>query len=130
MPANNVIKFPTKNIIQSHVIPPQTLEEVTESVDMIKYAHIQDTLEVVVPMLFDNLTITGFSPSDEDNEMLKDGALIVESIRSLLLKLYGIEHPLQIIADNLFVATTGSDAYVTVSENVKIEIIHLTEGKS
>lgn len=132
MTANNIILFPTKNSHAGFITPPQTLEEVDKSVDMIKHVHIQETLEVVVPMLFDNLTIAGFNPSEEDSEFLKDGALIVEAIRSLLSKLYAIDHPLQLVAKNLFVATEGIDSYVSVSDNVKIVVttVDATEGKS
>ena len=116
--SNNVIEFPRKRFTLSDA--PQTLEEVDESVDLVKKSHIQDTLELVVPMLFDNLTIAGFNPSEEDPVLLKDGALIAESIRSLLCRLYDIDHPLQTLSSGLFTVGAGPDSYVTTVDNPKI----------
>ena len=117
-PANNVIEFPRKRFTLPDA--PRTMEEVDESVDLVKKSHIQDTLELVVPMLFDNLTIAGFNPSEEDAVLLKDGALIAESIRSLLCRLYDIDHPLQTLSSGLFVVGSSPDSFVTTIENPKI----------
>jgi hypothetical protein len=59
---------------------------------------------------------------------LKDGALIVEAARSFLNKVYGMSHPLQIIADNLFVQIDG-EGNLEVSDKVKI-VITPTEEQS
>lgn len=122
MTANNVILFPTKN---NKYNGPQTLEEVDESMDMVKQFHIQETIETIVPSLFDQLNIAGFTPDEDDEEILKHSAMVVESIRSLLCMVRGINHPLQLIADNLFVQT---DDGLAVSDKVKI-IITPKEGK-
>jgi hypothetical protein len=120
--SNNVILFPTKN---NKYNGPQTLEEVDESMDMVKQFHIQETIETIVPSLFDQLNIAGFTPDEDDEEILKHSAMVVESIRSLLCMVRGINHPLQLIADNLFVQT---DDGLAVSDKVKI-IITPKEGK-
>jgi hypothetical protein len=78
-----------------------------------------------VPSLFDQLNIAGFLPDEDDEEILKHSAMVVESIRSLLCMVRGINHPLQLIADNLFVQT---DDGLAVSDKVKI-IITPKEGK-
>jgi len=119
--ANNVILFPSKNKYNG----PQTLEEVDESMDMVKQFHIQETIETIVPSLFDQLNIAGFMPDEDDEEVLKHSAMVVESIRSLLCMIRGINHPLQLIANNLFVQT---DDGLAVSDKVKI-IITPKEGK-
>jgi len=120
--ANNVILFPSKN---NKYNGPQTIEEVDESVNMVKQFHIQETIETIVPSLFDQLNIAGFMPDEDDEEVLKHSAMVVESIRSLLCMIRGINHPLQLIADNLFVQT---DDGLAVSDKVKI-IITPKEGK-
>jgi hypothetical protein len=120
--SNNVILFPTKN---NKYNGPQTLEEVDESIDLVKQFHIQETIETIVPSLFDQLNIAGFLPDEDDEEILKHSAMVVESIRSLLCMVRGINHPLQLIADNLFVQT---DDGLAVSDKVKI-IITPKEGK-
>lgn len=129
MASDNVIPFPKK--VQASlglVVPPQNMEEVEETVDIVRQAHIQQTLEQVIPMLFDNLALAGFQPLDEMT-FLKDGALIVESARSFLNKIYGMSHPLQLIADNLF-EQIDSEGNLEVSDKVKIVITPTTQEKS
>lgn len=129
MDTDNVIPFPRK--VQTSlgtVSPPQNMEEVEETVDIVRQAHIQQTLEQVIPMLFDNLALAGFQPVDEMT-FLKDGALIVEAARSFLNKIYGMQHPLQLIADNLF-EQIDSEGNLEVSDKVKIIITPNTQEKS
>jgi hypothetical protein len=124
--ANNVIMFPVKN---SNPRGPQTIEEVADNLDMVRQLHIQETLELVVPKLFENFSVAGFSPEDEDSlEFIKDGAMIVEAARSFLCKISGISHPLQLIAENMF-EQTDEDGSLEVSDKIKI-VITPTEGKS
>ena len=129
MDSDNVIPFPRKSRTTLGVVtPPQSMEEVVETVDIVRQAHIQQTLEQVVPMMFDNFALAGFQPADE-MEFLKDGALIVESARSFLNKIYGAHHPLQLIADNLF-EQVDSEGNLEVSDKVKIIITPTTQEKS
>lgn len=116
----NVIPFPKKTVSASVQPGPQSIEEVEETVDVVRQVHIQQALEQVIPMLFDNLALAGFQPSDE-MDFLKDGALIVEAARSFLNKIYGMHHPLQLIADNLF-EQVDSEGNLEVSDKVKIVI--------
>lgn len=121
--ANNVIIFPQKNNRL-----PQTMEEVEDRMDTVRQVHIQEALELVVPQLFDNISIAGFNPDDEEEKtLLKDGALIVEATRSFLCKISGIDHPLQIIAENLF-EQVDSEGNLQVSDKVKI-VITPNDGK-
>jgi hypothetical protein len=120
--ANNVVLFPTRN---NKYNGPQTIEEVDESMDMVKQFHIQETIETIIPSLFDQLHVAGFQPDEDDDDILKHSAMVVESIRSLLCMLKGIDHPLQLIADNLFIQTSDG---LAVSDKVKI-IITPKEGK-
>ena len=120
--ANNIVLFPTRN---NKYNGPQTIEEVDESMDMVKQFHIQETIETIIPSLFDQLHVAGFQPDEDDDDILKHSAMVVESIRSLLCMLKGIDHPLQMIADNLFIQTSDG---LAVSNKVKI-IITPKEGK-
>ena len=129
MDSDNVIPFPRKSKTTLGVVtPPQSMEEVVETVDIVRQAHIQQTLEQVVPMMFDNFALAGFQPADE-MEFLKDGALIVEAARSFLNKIYGAQHPLQLIADNLF-EQIDSEGNLEVSDKVKIIITPTAQEKS
>lgn len=127
MEIDNVIPFPRKRQSALGEMAPQSMEEVEETVDVVRQAHIQQALEQIIPMMFDNLALAGFQPADE-MAFLKDGALIVEAARSFLNKIYGMSHPLQIIADNLFVQL-DSEGNLEVSDKVKI-IITPTEEQS
>jgi hypothetical protein len=122
--ANNIIVFPGKN-----VRGPQTIEEVSDNLDMVRQVYIQETLELVVPRLFESFSVAGFQP-DEDDEIqyMKHGAMIVEAARSFLCKVSGLPHPLQIIAENLF-DQVDEDGNLEVSDKVKI-VITPKEGKS
>jgi hypothetical protein len=87
--------------------PPQTVtvEKTTYDVTMVKMNHINEALETIIPMLFNNITIAGFDivPDEEDDDSnLKDNALVVESIRSILCKYYDMKHPLQDVAEEFF----------------------------
>jgi hypothetical protein len=100
---SNVIQFPSKRALPVEEI---TQEEVMSNVDNIKYNHINETINAIVPMLFRNMELAGFEFELDESEtdiFVKDGSFLVESIRSMLCKFYEIEHPFQFIADNLFV---------------------------
>jgi hypothetical protein len=120
MQSNNVIVFPSSKRLDSNVVIPQTLEEVENAVDIVREAHIQQSLEQVIPMLFDNLALAGFQPINE-NDFLKDGALVVEAVRAFMHKLYGMEHPLQYISEHLFEENAES-GLLSVSDGIKITI--------
>ena len=117
---DNVIPFPRKNHSLGAMPAPQSIDEVEETVDVVRQVHIQQTLAQVIPMLFDNLALAGFQPINE-MDFLKDGALIVEAARSFLNKIYGMQHPLQLIAENLF-EQVDTDGNLEVSDKVKIVI--------
>jgi hypothetical protein len=122
--ANNVILFPGKNLRG-----PQTLEEVVDNLDMVRQVHIQETLELVVPKLFESFSVAGFAPDEEDeNDFLKHGAMVVEAARSFLCKVSGMPHPLQLIAENLF-EQVDDEGNLEISDKVKI-VITPKEGKS
>lgn len=122
--ANNVIIFPGKNLRG-----PQSIEEVADNLDMVRQVHIQETLELVIPKLFESFNVAGFNAGDEDeNNFLKHGAMVVEAARSFLCKISDLEHPLQLIAENLF-EQVDDEGNLEVSDKVKI-IITPNDGKS
>lgn len=104
MPANNVIEFPNKNKLLSG--EPKDMIEVTLNVNQIRFNHINETLQAVIPMIFSNIELAGFDfipDEDDEDPNIKDGALLVECLRSILCKHYNIEHPLQRVAEELFI---------------------------
>ena len=115
---DNVIMFPTRGNP-----PPPSKEQNDFDVSMVKIHHVNEALNTIIPMLFNNITIAGFDivpDDDEDDENLKDSALIVESVRSILYKHYDIKHPLQEVAENFFIhKETG---ILTVTKHLELDL--------
>lgn len=92
--SSNVVRFPVKH---SNVEIPKTEEELETSI-----ARIRDTFYDIASVemsasVFTRASIHGFEVSD--NEHIKDCILIVEAIKSLLMKTRGDYHPLQTYAE-------------------------------
>lgn len=122
--SNNIIQFP-KNT-STRMMPPQSVDEIEDNVDNLRFIHIQESLEAVIPIVFNSLAVLGFDPdTDEDPTMVKDGCLIVESIRSFLCKNYKLGHPLQLIAKGFFNEDNEGDMVMvdnlTITMNQKDE---------
>lgn len=104
MKTDNVIQFPNR----SKQPVPKDAAEIALNINMIKHNHINETLATIIPLLFTNIELAGFDlgmgsdDEDDQDENIKEGALIVESIRSLLCKLHGMEHPFLDLCDVMF----------------------------
>ena len=121
MNSNNVIQFPKQNNNQNR--DEVVIEEITRNVEMMKHYHIQETISNLAPIIFNNLEVAGFGISDdEDPEILRDGAFIVESIRSILCKHYDIYHPFQQIADNIFEPDTEEEGVLRIVEKLNLKL--------
>ena len=116
---SNVIQFP-KNTISS----PKTEEEMVSGVDNLKYNHVEQTMDVIVPMLFHNMELAGFTfaPLDDSeiDDYLKDGSFLVESIKSILYKYHNIYHPFQDIADNIFLQ--DDEGNYTLAKKLEVDL--------
>lgn len=99
--SNNVIAFPKSNAKISK--DNKTMENIQQNMDMMKHFHIQETILNLAPIIFNHLDIAGFGlDDDEEDNDVKDGAFIIESLRSYMCKYYDIYHPFQRIAENIF----------------------------
>jgi hypothetical protein len=101
----NPLKRDAKNTLRRQALD-QLGHDIDVKVNNLKAYHINETVDIVVPMLLNQLELAGFpiNPSNEDeNFFIKDCTLILESVRAMLCKYYGIFHPMQRIADKLFV---------------------------
>lgn len=102
MGSNNVVVFPKPYSGPKDSVTP---EDISRNLDSMKQFHIQETLTNIIPMIFNQLDISGFSFADEDPDgetTLKDGAMIVEALRSFMSKYYDIYHPFQKLSENIF----------------------------
>jgi len=108
--ANNIVTFPKLN----SKIPPSE-EEVDNNLDYLRFNHINETIEFIAPQLFQDLRSVGFDFDDDDQ---KEGAFLIESIRSLLCKHYGAMHPFQEISEKVFEEDDDGDFKIADSLNI------------
>lgn len=127
MTANNVVTFPKA---YSGPKDQVTLEDISKNLDMMKQFHIQETLTNIAPMIFNQLDISGFTLSDPDSEEfenIKDGALIIESLRSIMSKHYGIYHPFQKLSEEIFYPDDKDPDMLKIVDSIKIDLKNIEE---
>lgn len=118
--SNNVIKFPKNNI---HVLDPlKESEEISKKISIMRHYHIQETIGSIAPLLFNHLEVSGFEVSDEDPESLKEGAFVIEALRSIMCKYYGIYHPFQQIAQNVFIPDKEEEGALRIVDSLNIAL--------
>lgn len=119
---DNVIAFPKANTKVDK--DQETVEKIHHNLEMMKQYHIQETILNIMPMIFNQLDIAGFGLEDDDDfDDIKDGAFIVEAIRSFMSKYYGIYHPFQIIADNVFESQSDEMGHFKIVEKLDLELV-------
>jgi hypothetical protein len=121
MTSNNVITFPKP--YEGPMINGKSVKEIHDNVEMMKQYHIQETVYNLAPLIFNHLEVSGFELVDEDDNMLsiRDGALILESIKSLLSKHYNIYHPFQTLSEHVFL--DDEPGTLKIAESLNIEMI-------
>lgn len=84
-------------------------QQVVDSINNVRYNHVNETLDTVIPQLFNNIELAGFQivgdtslTSEEFEKNVKACSLIVESVRAVLMDRYNMYHPFQMLADNIF----------------------------
>jgi hypothetical protein len=121
MNPNNVIQFPKQ--YEGPRINGLSAQDIQENVNMMKHFHIQETIANLAPMIFNNLEISGFELVDEEETFaVKDGALIVEAIRSILCKHYGIFHPFQPLSEAVFEFDPEEEGALKIVDTLNIEM--------
>lgn len=104
MQSNNVVMFPKPYNGPTVEVP--SMEEINQNTDMMKHFHIQETITNIVPIIFNQLDIAGFELLEEDEDLsqtsLKEGAFIVEGLRAIMCRHYGLYHPFQEIWEKVF----------------------------
>jgi hypothetical protein len=119
MDSSNVIPFPKKNV---HIKEQPLVEDITRNIEMMRQYHIQETIATLAPMIFNQLEVAGFEISDEEETDIKDGAFIIESLRSLMCKYYGIYHPFQQIAENVFSPDQEEIGALRIADSLNLEL--------
>ncbi len=127
MTSNNVVTFPkgkqdTKGI---------TLEDIQHNMDMMRHYHIQETIQNLVPMIFNQLDIAGFGLIEDDvDHDIKDGALIVEALRSLMLKHYDMHHPFQQVAEAIFIPHPKEEGAYKIVNKLDLELKNVEDEET
>jgi hypothetical protein len=120
MDSNNVILFPKENKNIKKLI---SIDEINHNVEQMSLFHIQETIGSLVPIIFTQLDIAGFCPSDEEiEEDIKNGAFLVEALRSMLCKHYGIYHPFQKLADNIFKEQPNEEGFLGIVDEIALDL--------
>lgn len=124
MTSNNVVSFPKGKNASKDI----TLEDIQHNMDMMRHYHIQETIQNLVPMIFNQLDIAGFGLIEDDvDHDVKDGALIVEALRSLMLKHYDMHHPFQQVAEAIFVPHPKEEGAFKIVDKLELELLPIGE---
>lgn len=127
--SNNVIEFPRDKMGSPNRLP--TAENVKENIDAVKMMHIQETISLIAPLLFQQLSMAGFEIDDEDNEdSYKDSAFLIESLRSILFRYYELDHPFQKISENVFKSEENGLLSVVDTLQLNLKKEEVVEHKS
>lgn len=110
---DNVIQFPNSNFNIPGQVPDE--DEIQERTALMKHYHIQEVVQTMLPTLFGQLHLGGFDFEESDE---KDTAFIIESIRSVLCKKYGLYHPFQKISEQVFL--NEETGVLSVAPNLKV----------
>lgn len=123
---DNIIMFPKqKKITNDEFVSDEFLkqnENLSSSLLEMKINHINDTLFLILPKLFQNIDLAGgmteYYTESMDLQEFKDINLIIEAIRALLYKRYQLEHPLQKMSEEIFMVT--DDGLINMKENINL----------
>lgn len=118
--ADNVILFPFK------VFPsrknPSSKKDVKENLELLRVVQVNEIVEMFVEEILKRLEILGYNISANKN--LKDGAFMLEALKSLLLKQHDIYHPFQQLAETVYeVDKQPDDEYnLRLVDNINISL--------
>lgn len=126
MNSNNVVSFPKGKNASKEI----SLEDIQHNMSMMRHYHVQETLQNLVPMIFNQLDIAGFGIVEEDEDLdIKDGAFVVEALRSLMLKHYEMEHPFQQVADAIFTPHPEEEGAFKIVTKLDLELKAIDEAE-
>jgi len=119
----NVLQFPTDRIkYPERVFKDETtiIKTNDDHIRQLQHMHVSETIENVVPIIFRYLASAGFDLSTINN--VKEGAFIVEALRSALLQLYNINHPFQKLSEEIFENIDPDENILKIVTKINIEL--------
>lgn len=69
-------------------------------------AHSLESIEYMSEQILSNLTLLGYDISHQEH--IKDLSLVLESLKSYIMKYYGVHHPIHRLAEDLFELRRGT----------------------
>jgi hypothetical protein len=97
---SNVIPFPREHI-RPHLL--SELIDINETRKDLFKENADTITQITVDFILNNMGSVGIIfDFNEDPRCMKEFALVIESLKSLLYKYYELEHPMQLVAENAF----------------------------
>lgn len=125
--SNNVVSFPKRH----NNVKDISISDIQHNMDMMKHYHIQETILTLVPIIFNQLDIAGFGLIEGEEDLdVKDGALIVEALRSLMLKHYDLHHPFQQVAENIFIPHPKEEGAFKIVDRLELDLEPIEQSET
>ena len=109
---NNVVQFPQRAIKHPartgelmNDVKPDALKEVKDIYYLLKAKKAEEIVGMLLPLLTQGFAAYGINLGEPKNTL--NIALLIESIRSGVYGYFGLDHPLQPLAHQLFQADNG-----------------------
>jgi hypothetical protein len=121
----NIIVFPRDNPRVETILTPS---DVTESLEELQNYHVNEILNELMAQLIERMDAAGFDAfgGEADDgahaDEVKSVALILESIRSVMLRKYGIHHPFQNLSRKLFVQDSENENCWRIADNIRMSL--------
>lgn len=117
----NIIQFPNKNLNRENIT--LTVETIKSNLDDVKLFHINETISAIIPGLLQQMALAGFDVTDDESKVsIKDGAFLVEAMKSMLCRHHNIKHPFQKIAEEIFI-NQHEDGSLEMAEELSLNLI-------
>jgi hypothetical protein len=118
--SNNVISFPRENK-NPQTQKTKSIEEINHNLEQMNLYHIQESVVNIIPIIFTQLEIGGFNVEDLDEDVvIKEGAFLVEALRSIMCRHYGIYHPFQKLSEEIFEYSGDKDEALKIVDELTI----------
>lgn len=112
--SDNVVLFPKIK----RDSPPQTIEEIADKISQTRKDHVENLMYDMAPDIVNLLGSYGLDVTDPDN--IKDTAMVMESIKSMVCRQYNIDHSFHKMVDTIFDFNYNDDS--TVSYTYKFPV--------
>lgn len=114
-----ITKFPKTfkkpQIVDDDVI--SSIEDVDAHMFGVKIYHIAETGAYLADNIFHNLALSGFDLDMDKPESHRDIAMLMETLKSLMMRHHDMEHPIQHITDKLLDKDADGNMIMKVPKN-------------